>query len=362
MKFPLVVNMWGNPVRCIAGIVFALLPAWFLGAEPPREPSNRQPTALRDLVSAKDELAAQELLFDASFAQLALAYLKAPDPAVLEQLAKSPAAAHLLSHARNFDYDVPKDSPAALVSHLLTPPGKHQDEMQACEKSLGLFTGPMMDDPHWVWDTLRYLPQGFRFHGTLFLTFGYDIGVAFGPTASLNCAHPHFKEHPRELVYYAIHELHHVGFMSYHPPPKLSELKTCSDLLSLVEYSTQLEGMAVYAAYPRRRDEHALADDGDYVALEDEQRMRSAERSYFEDLNYLKGRGKQTADADAWAVIQRMSSGERLWYRVGARMAQRIEQASGRSRLLDLVKSGPASFLEAYQALQRSEASKQDRP
>jgi hypothetical protein len=201
---------------------------------------------------------------------------------------------------------------------------------------------------------LRYLPDDFRYQATLFLTFGYDIGVAFGPNASLNCAHPHFKARPRELTYYAIHELHHVGFMSYHPPPKLAELKTCDDLLGLVEYSTQLEGMAVLAAYQRRSEEHTLADDGDYVALQDEQRMLRDETKYFEELNYLKRRSGQMADADAWAVIDRMSSGERLWYRVGARMAQRIELISGRPALLELVKKGPSSFLEAYRAARAS--------
>jgi hypothetical protein len=221
-------------------------------------------------VSPGDPLALQDLNFDASFARLALGYLRSGDADMLNRLAKSPAAAHLLNHARNFDYDLPKDSPEALVSHLLTPPVKHLEEMETCEQSLAFFSGPMLDDPHWLEDSLRYLPQGFRFHGSLFLTFGYDIGVAISPTASLNCAHPHFKGHPRELIYYAIHELHHVGFMTYQPPPKLSELKTCADLLRLVQYSTQLEGMGVLAAYERRRQEHALADDGDYVALEDE--------------------------------------------------------------------------------------------
>ena len=326
--------------------------AWPLaGAEYHQEAQSKQPIALRDLLSPGDKLAVQDLHFDARFAQEALAYLQNPDPRALEELAKSPAAIHLLNHARNFDYDVPKDSPSALVSHLLTPPSQHRDEAAACERSLTFFLGPMLRDPHWIEDSLRYLPEGFRYQGTLFLTFGYDIGVAFGHNASLNCARPHFEARPRELTYYAIHELHHVGFMSYQPPPRLAELKTCDDLLRLVEYSTQLEGMAVLAAYERRREEHALADDGDYVALQDEQRMVSDETKYFEEFNYLKGRSGQKADADAWAVIDRMSSGERLWYRVGARMAQRIEQVSGRSALLELVKKGPSSFLATYQAV-----------
>jgi len=189
-----------------------------------------------------------------------------------------------------------------------------------------------------------------------------DIGVAFAPNASLNCTHPHFGEHPRELLYYAIHELHHVGFMTLHPPPKVADLETCADLLHLVRYLTQMEGMAVLAAWPRRRDEHALADDPDYVALEDAERMQDDLASYRKDVAYLAGRGGQPADADAWAVIERMSSGERLWYRVGAMMARDIESAKGRAALVELVRKGPDAFFAAYESLdpnrtERDEAS-----
>ena len=304
--------------------------------------------ALRDLVSPNDPLAQQDLVFDATFAQLTLQYFDSNDAAVFGTLAQSPAAAHLLEHARNFDYDVPKDSTRSLVAHLLRPSPQQSAEAKVCKGNLEYFTTQMLADPHWVNDTLRYLPDDFRFHGTLFLIFGYDIGVAFGPSASLNCGHGHFAGHSNELLYYGIHELHHVGFMSYQPPPRLADIKTCRDLLQLVQYSSQLEGMAVLAAYQRRGEEHALADDEDYVALQDEARMKRDEDLYFADVRYLEERGDAPADAEAWAVISRMSSGERLWYRVGARMAQRIEQAAGRRALVALIKTGPASFLEKY--------------
>jgi putative zinc-dependent peptidase DUF5700 len=337
-------------IACVVISACSSIVAAQIAAAQPRD-LRKPPIALRDLVHPGDRLADQDLHFDASFAQSALEYLRSGDSGVLARLGKSAATAHLLNHARNFDYDVPKDSPEALVAHLLTPPAKHLGEIETCEQNLAFFSGSMLDDPHWVEDSLRYLPGSFRFQGSLFLTFGYDIGVAIGPTASLNCAHPHFKGHPRELMYYAIHELHHAGFMNYQPPPKLSELKTCADLLRLVRYSTQLEGMAVLAAYERRRQEHALAEDGDYVALEDEPRMQREEALYLDDFHYLERRAAQPADANAWAVIDRMSSGERLWYRVGARMAQRIEKLSGRAALVELVKQGPASFFEAYKAV-----------
>ncbi len=306
--------------------------------------AERGRVALRELVAPTDALAAHDLGFDARFAAEATAGLRTHDPALVERLAGLPAVEHILAHARNFDYDVPKQSPRSLVEALLAPPGTEASRVAACAEATAYFAGPMLADPHWVADTLAYLPAGYRFHGTLFLTFGYDIGVAFDRNASLNCTHPHFGR-PRELLYYAIHELHHVGFMAYHAPPRIAGVKTCADLRALVEYSTQLEGMAVLAAYHRRRDEGALTDDGDYVALGDERRMGADVASYFADYDDLKGRGTQPADAAAWAVVERMSSGERLWYRVGAHMARRIEALDGRGALVDLIAQGPARFV-----------------
>jgi hypothetical protein len=331
-------------------VLGALLAAWacILAQAPQSALERHEPVAVKDLVRRGDPLAAQDLRFDASFAQKAIEYVSTGDAGVLRQIAASPAASHLLNHARNFDYDVPQDSTEALVSSLLAPGNRNVDRVPACERSLNFFYGPMLRDPQWLRDSLQYLPDDFRFHGSLFLTFGYDIGVAIGPTASLNCTHKRFEEHPAELIYYAIHELHHVGFMSYQPPPRLRDLKTCADVLRLVRYSTQLEGMAVWAVYRRRNDEHALAEDPDYVALTDETRMKRAEESYLEDVRYLQRRSAEPADAAAWAVINRMSGGERLWYRVGAHMAQSIERELGRPALVELVRKGPDSFLETY--------------
>ncbi len=318
----------------------------------PKAPKNREFAALSELAGPADPLVVHDLHFDARFAVDALAYLESGDRRLLDQLARSPAALHILNHARNFENaDVPRESAEALVASLLEPREERAKRAAACGRSLAFFTGPLLDDLHWLHDVLRYLPAGFRFHGTLFLTFGYDIGVAFPPNASLNGATPHFDGHPRELLYYAIHELHHAGFMTIHPPPRFADLKTCRDLLSLVRYSTQLEGMAVFAAWERRRAEGALGDDADYVALQDAARMERDEALYFKDYDGLKKRAGQPADKDAWAVIERMSGGERLWYRVGAVMADRIEKKLGRPALVNLVGRGPGSFFQSYLSL-----------
>jgi hypothetical protein len=309
-----------------------------------------RPIALSALVPAADPLHAHALQFDARFAQTAVEYLGSADEAHIPVLGRLPATAHLLGHARQFEYDVPKASGEALVRELLA---RVAGRSEAIRDSVAYFVGPLLDDPHWIGDVLRYLPADFRFHGDLFLIAGYDIGVAFAPHASLNAAHRHFEGHSRELLYYAIHELHHVGFMTYSPPPRLSDLKTCADVLQLVEYSTALEGTAVLAALDRRTRERALADDDDYSALGDEQRMEQDEARYFQEYDALKRRGLEVADAEALAVIERMSGGERLWYRVGARMAARVERTLGRSALITLITSRPTQLVSTYRQSSR---------
>jgi rhamnogalacturonyl hydrolase YesR len=333
-------------------------PAKPAGGDPEARPGPRRDlVSIAELLGPADPLAAQDLRFDSRFAVEALAFLDSGDEKALDRIARLPAALHLLNHARNFENsDVPTDSARSLVASLLEPRVERAKQAPVCARSLAFFIGPLLDDPRWLNDVLAYLPPGFRFHGSLFLTFGYDIGVAFPPNASLNGAAPHFDGHPRELLYYAIHELHHAGFMSLHPPPRFSGVKTCRELLGVVEYLTELEGTAVFAAADRRRLEGALSDDPDYVALQDEDRMKRDEVLYFREYDRLASRGTQPAAKEDWAVLDKMSSGERLWYRVGARMAARIERELGRPALVSLIREGPRRFFEAYQVY-RSEPS-----
>lgn len=109
--------------------------------------------------------------------------------------------------------------------------------------------------------------------------------------------------------------------------------------------------MAVLAARDRRMREHALADDEDYVALSDAPRMDRDEARYFQEYDALRRRGVEVADKDALAVIERMSGGERLWYRVGARMAARLERALGRSAMITLVTRKPERLVPTYRQI-----------
>jgi hypothetical protein len=69
---------------------------------------------------------------------------------------------------------------------------------------------------------------------------------------------------------------------------------------------------------------------------------------YDEQYQYLKKRGNEAADKEALAVIDRMSSGDRLWYRVGAMMAARIEERLGHDALVSLVAKDHPTLVETY--------------
>jgi hypothetical protein len=290
----------------------------------------------------------QGLTLDSAFAQEALRWLDIPNGQSLSKLENAPALAHLLRHARHWDYEVPKESPAALATHLLDKVRKQPGGTATLRASLAHFEGPLRTDP-WASEVLACLPKGFQFKGaTLFLTCGYDIGVATLGQASLNGAHPRFQGHPRELTYYAIHELHHVGYMAFHPPLSLGELRTCGDLLRFVEYSAHMEGMAVWAAYARRERDGALGDDGDYVALGDPERMARYVRAFFAIHDGLASRRNAPLTPQDWALLEELAGGDRLWYRVGAQMARDLERTRGRDALRRLVQEGPGAFFEAH--------------
>lgn len=92
---------------------------------PSENPGQKRLVSWAELVGPNDPLAVQDLQFDARFAADALTYKARGDPGILEEMAKSPAAAHLLNHARHFDYDVPTLSSADLV-HFLMKPGNSE--------------------------------------------------------------------------------------------------------------------------------------------------------------------------------------------------------------------------------------------
>ena len=287
-------------------------------------------------------------VFDFTFVDAALQYLDTGDEAVLVGIVEGPAAKHLAAHASLVSLAGQERSTREIVEELLHPRLEKAEYAQEVRQLLLTVRQDTVRQATCLSEVLAYLPEGSLIRGKLYFTYGYDIGVVVSGNASLNLAHAHFLQDPDEVWFYCVHELHHVGFMAFHDMPKIADLATTDDLLYLVEYATQLEGMAVYAAWDWRERAGALSADEDYEALQDEERMARYEREYFEMYHRLRSEPiRPLADSD-WAIIERMSSGDRLWYRVGARIAATIEATQGRDELLRLVEAGPRAFVDAY--------------
>lgn len=300
----------------------------------------------------QDAAVNRQNVFDFTFVESALTYLATGDEAILADIADGPAAEHLAAHATRVSMDGRVRSPQEIVNSLLKPRVGDNRTPDSVQRLVAMVRQDAARRNECLAGALAYLPDGSPIRGKLFLTYGYDIGVAVSGNASLNLAHEHFLRNPEEVWYYCVHELHHAGFQTFHDLPKISTLETVQDLIGLIEYSTQLEGMAVHAARRPRAEHEALESDEDYVTLQDDRRMAAYEREYFEILQELIPRRTRPLTDSDWAVLDRMSDGDRLWYRVGALMADRIEAAHGRSRLRSLVASGPQAFLDAYRALE----------
>jgi len=291
-----------------------------------------------------------EARLDASLTELSVTYLASGREELLSEMAATPAAAHLLAHARAWEYEVPRESTSALVRFLVTPVEEKKGRVAAATKALAYFEGPLREDTSWIAELRRTLPPEAATAVDLFLTFGYDIGVATPGNASLNAVHPHFEADPAELRYYAIHECHHAVFMHYQPPRPLVEWQSVADLLAQSEYALQLEGMAVWAAWELREREGALDGDEDYRALRDEGQIRKLEARFLEVHRALEACAGEPGAADEATreLLLGLYGPDRIFYRFGGYAAREIERLQGRPALLALVETGPRSFWEAY--------------
>lgn len=293
-----------------------------------------------------------QVRLDARLAELSMDYLASGRESLLDGMAATPAATHLLRHARNWQYEVPRDSSRALVQSLVSPREARAARAEGARRVLAYFQGALRDDPTWVAEVRRALPAEAAQPVSLFLTFGYDSGVACPGTASLNAAHPTFHKNLQELRYMAIHECQHAVFMTYQPPPAMESVRSTAQLQALAEYALQLEGMATWAAWDCREKEGGLDGDEDYRVLRDEGQIQRLERRFMDVHAALKARACDPGPANPSirALMMGLYDQDRTFYRFGAYAARRIERQRGRAAVTALVKAGPQAFLATYLA------------
>jgi hypothetical protein len=309
--------------------------------------------ALLALVSRSLDSAADPAEFEFEHVEAALAYFAEPDEQILLKIAESRATEHLLTHSERTGYYPPGTTGLELTRILLDNPGAEGGRPAKVKALVGYVRANPERQSACLEEAKSYLPNRFDFANPLFVTWGYDIGVAMDGSASVNLAHNHFANDADEVWFYCIHEMHHAGVTGYHPMVKISDIATTRQLFAFLKYSTFLEGTATYAAYEARAQAGALAKDRDYVALTDEERMDRYRARYFETYKRMESAPERQLQDSDWDVLEDFSDGDRLWYRVGAAMAATIDEKLGRERFKKVLAEGPAAFFDAYLALER---------
>ena len=280
---------------------------------------------------------------DLSFLQAVLPNMKDLDAEILRTITQHEAAKGVYHHARRFgntDQDI-----ADFWRQKITESNNPQtiENIRSCLKYIDENT-PRFTEAYRELES--YLPPN-DYSTTLYAMMGYDIGIVSEGNAFLNLGHPIFQNQ-NELVYFAMHELHHAVYTRIHPIYSLEELKTTQDLIRIIKYSTQLEGLAVYCSNNKRKRENQYTHN-DYTTLNNKQKTQETVTQYFQILTKLENEPPRAlADRD-YSTLSQMSGGDRLWYVTGAYMAMIIDQKIGRAKLNVTIIDGPDSFFEKYQ-------------
>ncbi|MBN1329454.1 MAG: hypothetical protein JXA54_08270 [Candidatus Heimdallarchaeota archaeon] len=196
----------------------------------------------------------------------------------------------------------------------------------------------------------NFIPSEKNINCKLHLMIGYDIGIANENNTYINLGYPLFHKDPKELLYFSMHELHHVVFFNYHSIKSLDEIKTTLDLLNVIKYYTFLEGLATYLTLNKRIQEKGLKFK-DYKVLTNKILTRKYSREYFKIVNELSLQPERPVTTSDFKILEQMSGGRRLWYIAGAYMVKTIDEIIGRDMLIKIMKYGPESLFVYYKSV-----------
>jgi hypothetical protein len=278
---------------------------------------------------------------------MALSYIEAQDASQLGKLLNHPTAVRTYSHAIRFantEYPL-----SGFWTHILDNLKEKGSGYLAQVRQNFEYVQDRHDDFEAAISRLyAYVPADYQFDCNLYFNIGYDIGIVSDGDALLNMGHPHFIGSPQEMLYYAMHELHHVCYTHYNPIFTMDDLKTTEDLLNIIYYATHMEGLGVYCSLESRISDGQLAD-ADYTAILDKHSLIQRLSEYSDITNSLKDSSVRLLKESDFEAIETMSGrGKRLWYVTGAHMARTIDAHCGRSALVDTIRAGPNKFVELY--------------
>lgn len=296
---------------------------------------------------------------DRSAADLVLSYLDGA--ASFEAVWTHPAYQAIRSHADLFGDGLSKAAIRDAIDH---GGPKNEDEfeyhgVQGLEANLDrvrdLIDHTESHEPQWI-DTITSELAGVipvdPSEVTIYPVIGYDVGIGIDGAACLNCNEPLFFESAREFLSVAIHETTHVLYDSvhdFHNLPRVRQATSSVERTRLFDTMLHTEGYAVYAPLSlRNRDAKLNVGDhviqSDYAVVADEDEIASQIETYDALRQALHYAGEWTLEE----YIRRAFGSERLPYRVGCVMLDRLAMKEGMDAVREAFCLDARVFVEEY--------------
>ena len=287
--------------------------------------------------------------YNFEYAEKAIQYLASKDQSMIKEMAGLDGAKHIFGHATFYGNINKEVKIEEFLNDLLSKIPSDEVSIEKYKRNLEYAKEQIAKPNLPAKVCLDYLPKGYQFDCSLYITIGYDLGVGFNGNSSINLAHPYYVKRISEIKYFSIHELHHAAFMDLKNNQKPSfDITTYAEMYRIICFYTHLEALGTYSPLALRRSENAMNADRDYIALQNQQLMEQFEKEYFEIIDHFKSEPDKIITNADWEMIAPLSDGKRLWYRVGALMAEKIDKELGRERLNSLLTEDPQEFINTY--------------
>ena len=194
-----------------------------------------------------------------------------------------------------------------------------------------------------------FAPNGADLATTVYLTVAtWQNALQKDYRIVVNISHPEWRRDLNTILNTLVHELFHVGF--YRGECLMTEVQLDDSERYDVLLNLLNEGMATWVGYTAR--EIFPSEFADYGMLDDSGAVRGAIRS----LNTLLA-SEEATPADTFRQrVWEVGVQQRALYIAGGHMARTIERAGGRDALARAFRSGPRSFVAAYNRLAGEDA------
>jgi hypothetical protein len=280
-----------------------------------------------------------------SFIVPLLKYLSNPSESLLREITNHDAARLTYAHAVRFG-NTKKDIKGFWIA-ILKKLAERDDLTGLVKNSMTYLHNESDTFSDLLKDLWNYFPDGTDQRTNLYGILGYDVGIISEGNALLNLGHPDFNMDPREILFMAMHELHHVVYTAYNTIFSIDNLHTISQLLDVIKYCTHMEGLAVYCTLERRKAAGAL-NNRDYQLFLDEKARKKRVSKFFDILTDLEIRDSNPINEKDLKILDMMADKDRLWYVTGAHMAESIDSSLGRETLNETIRLGPDDFFKKY--------------